>query len=323
MRNYLKNKNEYIEDGKRYIEDIDQIYNLMKLGDKYTFCCCIHQRGIKLYQYVKDSKYIERTDCSGKKLWLDSAAMQKVEETIAAFDEAVDEAVNGGGYTEVWLEGLDGFVYYRRITSGMPFSRRRFDIVKVFPDESGETVKLFSEDCSVSAMIRQIENDTVLFGKETLEAEKAIDYICHSDNKTIAFNPLYLSALKENDKMMQCELKLHYGIADEDECRFLSEKTGLRILPLLPKDYDKSYVVEAIDENENSEFLELLHHSGYKILHRPYFAMMNSTHKNISLNPHTKTGVDAAEQDAEAITFDEFLALFDEYEKSKLQLTNR
>ena len=318
MRNYLKNKNEYIEDGKRYIEDIEHIYKLMKFGDKYAFSCSIHQRGNRLYLYVKGSKYIERTDCSGKKLWLDTAALQKVEEAVEAFDEIIDEAVNGGGYTEVRVEGLDGFIYYRRVNS-MVFLRRSFNFVTVFPDENGETVKLFSENCSVSDMIRNIEWDTGLFGKKTKEAENALDYLCHSDNKTLAFNPLYLSAVKENDKMMQCELKLHYGIANEDECRYISEKTGLKILPLLPKEYDKSYVVETINENENSEFLELLCNSGYRIQHRPYFAMMNSTHENITLNPHTKYGVDAAEQEAEAISFDEFLALFDEYEKSKLQ----
>ena len=35
MRNYLKNKNEYIEDGKRYIENIKSIDDLVKQGEKY------------------------------------------------------------------------------------------------------------------------------------------------------------------------------------------------------------------------------------------------------------------------------------------------
>ncbi|MBR3439104.1 MAG: hypothetical protein IKH13_06355 [Clostridia bacterium] len=223
MRNYMKNKNEFIEDGKRYIENIKSIDDLVKQGEKYIFDCRIHQRGSRRYQYIKGDKYIEKADNTGKKLWLDSAAMQKVEETIAAFDEAVDEAVNGGGYTEVWVEGIDGFVYYRRVTRGAPFSRRIFDVVMAFPDESGEAVKILFRNCHVSDMIGQIGRSGMLFGKKTEETEKALDYILHSDNKTIAFNPIYLSAVKENDKMMQCELKLLYRIADEDECRYVSE----------------------------------------------------------------------------------------------------
>ena len=315
MRNYMKNKNEFIEDGKRYIENIKSIDDLVKQGEKYIFDCRIHQRGSRRYQYIKGDKYIEKADNTGKKLWLDSAAMQKVEETIAAFDEAVDEAVNGGGYTEVWVEGIDGFVYYRRVTRGVPFSRRIFDVVMAFPDESGEAVKILFRNCHVSDMIGQIGRSGMLFGKKTEETEKALDYILHSDNKTIAFNPIYLSAVKENDKMMQCELKLLYRIADEDECRYVSEKTGVRILPSLTEKYDRNYVISV--ESTLYKDYKLLIDSGYSIAHRPYFAMMGHTHYKYQLNPHTKSGVDAAEQDAEAITFDEFLVLFDEYEKSK------
>jgi hypothetical protein len=315
MRNYMKNKNEYIEDGKRYIEDIKSIDDLVKHGEKYVFYCKIHQRGSRRYQYIKGDEYIEKADNTGKKLWLDSAAMQKIEETIAAFDEAVDEAVNGGGYTEVWVEGLDGFVYYRRVTNGVSFSRRIFDVVMVFPDDEGVTVKMFFKDCSTSGIVSEIYHCGNVFGKKTKSAETALNYILHSDNKTIAFNPLYLSAVKENDKMMQCELKLLYRIADEDECRYISEKTGVRILPSLTEKYDRNYVISV--ESILYKDYKLLIDSGYRIAHRPYFAMMGHTHYKYQLNPHTKSGVDAAEQDAEAITFDEFLALFDEYEKSK------
>ena len=314
MRNYMKNKNEYIEDGKRYIENIKSIDDLVKQGEKYIFDCRIHQRGSRRYQYIKGAEYIEKADNTGKKLWLDTAAMQKVAETIAAFDEAFDEAVNGSGYTEVWVEGLDGFVYYRRVTNGVPFSRRIFDVVMVFPDDEGVTVKMFFKDCSTSGIVSGIYHCGHVFGKKTKSAETALNYILHSDNKTIAFNPIYLSALKENDRIMQCELKLYYRIADENDCRYLSEVRGVRILPSLPERYDKNYVISK--ESTTYEDYILLVDSGYSIAHRPYFAMMGHTHYKYQLNPHTKSGVDAADNDAEAISFDEFLALFDEYEKA-------
>lgn len=80
----------------------------------------------------------------------------------------------------------------------------------------------------------------------------------------------------------------------------------LRTLPKLPEEFNRNYVVQAdtIDRT-------LLKDSGYSVLHRPYFAMKGSTHDNWMLNPHTRSGVDAAKKDEPAISFDEFLALFE------------
>jgi hypothetical protein len=85
----------------------------------------------------------------------------------------------------------------------------------------------------------------------------------------------------------------------------LSKLFNCRILPSLPEEYNKDYVIEGgVDYT-------LLKHSGYSMWHRPYFAMPGSTHKRITLNPHTKYGLDAGKVDAEAISFQEFLKLFD------------
>lgn len=83
-----------------------------------------------------------------------------------------------------------------------------------------------------------------------------------------------------------------------------------KILPQLSKEYDKYYVVDA-----STVKCAILRRSGYKILHRPYFAMKNSTHEKWQLNPHTKTGIDAAQNDAKAIPFKEFLRLFEKADK--------
>ena len=79
-----------------------------------------------------------------------------------------------------------------------------------------------------------------------------------------------------------------------------------KTLPQLSKEHDKYYVVDA-----STVKFAVLRRSGYKILHRPYFAMRNSTHEKWQLNPHTKTGIDAAEIDTKAIPFKEFLRLFE------------
>lgn len=99
---------------------------------------------------------------------------------------------------------------------------------------------------------------------------------------------------------------------DGDKIRIseIENLTGKRILPPLPEEYDRDFIVDAgtIDE----EIKALLVDSGYRIVHRPYFSMEGSTHKKWELNPHRKSVVDAAPVDAEAIPFYEFEALFDE-----------
>lgn len=86
----------------------------------------------------------------------------------------------------------------------------------------------------------------------------------------------------------------------------------VRILPKLPKEYDKNYVVQA-----DTVDWPLLKNSGYTVMHRPYFAMPGSTHDNWMLNPHTRSGVDAAKKDEPAISFDEFLAMFETAAKTE------
>ena len=56
----------------------------------------------------------------------------------------------------------------------------------------------------------------------------------------------------------------------------------------------------------------ILERSGYHISHRPYFSMWNATRSKWELNPYTKTGVDAAPKDAETISFQEYLELFED-----------
>ena len=129
-----------------------------------------------------------------------------------------------------------------------------------------------------------------------------------STKETISENPIFNAALEQDDKLLALILKLHYGIADDDECSFLSDLFGYRILPALSEEYNKEYVIEGdIDR-------DLLQHSGYRMLHRPYFALMGcarGTDRRKTLNPHTKQGVDAGSVSLEAISFQEYLKLFD------------
>lgn len=99
------------------------------------------------------------------------------------------------------------------------------------------------------------------------------------------------------------------------KCSLIAKMLERRTLPQLPDEFDKEYVVD-VDTMTDRSF-SLLRRSGYVILHRPYFAMCCSTHKKYTLNPHTKQGVDAAEAGRAAISFCEFLELFENTDENR------
>ena len=132
-----------------------------------------------------------------------------------------------------------------------------------------------------------------------------IEELHHGTPEGVEKNPLYLSAGASGDVLMQKQLKIVYRVASPEDCAWLSEKTGKPVLPSLPEAYDRKYYVRT-----DSIDFDTLHRSGYQLLHRPYFAMNGSTHEAYSLNPHTKSGVDAAPDEAETISFEEYLELF-------------
>ncbi len=78
-------------------------------------------------------------------------------------------------------------------------------------------------------------------------------------------------------------------------------KNIINTLPDLPENFNQNYYIKTSTVN-----IRLLRRSGYKILHRPYFAMKNSTHDAVTINPHKKECVDAAPISADAI----FLMIF-------------
>lgn len=118
-------------------------------------------------------------------------------------------------------------------------------------------------------------------------------------------NPLYLNAVKTKDRLMQIEIKIFFHIADNDDCRWLEKYTGMRILPPLGIEHNRNYSIAKTEID-----IQLLVNSGYKIRHRPYFLMQNSTHTVWQINPHTKYGIDACEKGTDTISFSEFLDFF-------------
>ncbi len=90
------------------------------------------------------------------------------------------------------------------------------------------------------------------------------------------------------------------------------EKTNAGVLSALSDAYDREYYVDAASVD-----YPLLERSGYRLLHRPNICMYGSTRKMYTLNPHTKCGVDAAKIGNTAISFQDYLKLFEEEDKQQ------
>ena len=291
MKEYLKNSNEFILDGKRYVEKIRKCVCIEIEDSVYILKCGIHQRGEHFYRYTKGSGIISKRYNDKKALHLSDEALNTVMTAIAEHDKCIAEMKKSKPVT-VENEGRAVAIRYFRVGDGSIAFFLEYDI----NEKHGEKIYY-----SLSSL------HYLLFYVADLIYRGIYDGIVSSTKKTIADNPVYKAAIDQGDELFAKILKLHFGIADDSECSFLSEYFGIRILPSLPEEYNKDYYIDA-----DTIDWALLYQSGYSFQHRPYFAMKGSTHEKITVNPHFKRGTDAAKISAESISFQKFLELFDE-----------
>ena len=98
------------------------------------------------------------------------------------------------------------------------------------------------------------------------------------------------------------------GCTNEKTIQKMSDCT----LPALPVEFDKDYVIEIAAIQE--EAYALFRRSGYTLWHRPNVCLQGYTRKKIIVNPYRKRGTDAVKEGAFAISFSEFLTLFENAE---------
>lgn len=278
--------NEYTEEGKLFLKRIRKCKCLKKAGGEYFIQCKITQRGEHDYCCDEDAKYIRRIP--GEKIfWLDREARAVVLDAIREFDDLCRFAKDN--YIRIYADDPQKVLYFARL------SNRTFECVFKYINESNETVLEHLHSAPLEELMH-IASDRLPSCPRSMRLTA----------ESIESDPLYVAAKNSDDEMLASQIRTYYNI-DSDRDRTLLERIlGIRVLPVLPEEYNKNYVIysDTIDTR-------VLDHSGYRILHRPYFGMMNSTHSKWQLNPHTKTGVDAAEEDAEAMDFKDFLTLFD------------
>lgn len=198
---------------------------------------------------------------------------------------------------KVEIKELNTVVYYHH------YDKQIYRFLAEYHNGRGKTVTDGVKDGGIGGLISSVPSCFDIIRNE--ERERIWDVLRASDEKTIMENQFYLKAIEFDDVLMQKKMRLHYNIASEEDCLWLSEALGYRILPALGEEYDKSYVVK-------SDTIDgvLLKHSGYTVLHRPNIAMYGNTRRMYQLNPHRKSGVDAAREDSEAIDFCDYLDMF-------------
>lgn len=290
----MKNHNEYYVDDRLYIKSIKRCSCNKQLGDYFELECKIHQRGGHEYYYTEGGGYISR-HIGGKKLWLESEPLRDIKAAVECFRRnvsALREAADGS----IDIKNPDFTFYYKQT----PLHRYNILCAGI---QNGNMHLQYNNNVSIDEMIWNLRH--WYYGYNDIPNE-AIAAITASSRKNIEQNPIYNCAVQNNDELLKHQLLVHYGIADKKECSWLAKFTGDKILPPLPEEYNKYYVVDS-----DTVELSRLNKSGYTIVHRPYFSMRNSTHKKWMLNPHTKEGVDAAADDADSMAFSDFLELFE------------
>lgn len=301
MKEYTKNQNEYRVDGKLYVEKIKSCKVREKRNGLYAVECRIHQRGVHWYYCGNEPEYLNKEQAGrGKKFWLSESAKETVAAVIEGYEKLVAAAKAESITVSVKLSDEIGLnVQYKHK------AENKYDFVTEIYLNGTLYSQKYTYGQRLKEMLHQlhyIHIDSGLRGT----------YDCEKEYRII-FEALYDTAGKHGDDLMQLEMKLLNNTADEDECRRLSELLGVKIL--LPKkntvgiDEDgepttKEYAV--IKETVN---FSLLHNSGYTFLHRPLFAMIGSTRDNITIDPANRCVVDAAKENMEAVTFEEFLKL--------------
>ena len=71
--------------------------------------------------------------------------------------------------------------------------------------------------------------------------------------------------------------------------------------------YDKDDTERVIIVESSKELAKCLEDEGYRIWHKPYFAMPGYTHSKWTVKPDKKEALDAAKNDLKAITAEEFI----------------
>lgn len=287
-------------DGKCWLNEVQACSCSKKVGSSHVVTCKIHQRGTHDFDCTEQADRLVR----GEKTWyLTDEARKPVLSAIRSFEQKTAEFENGS-HVPVRIPQANMQILLRRR------DKESFDAVvkNQYNQQRPETCWL--KNLPIGEIIRETAF-RLCFGREDKGLEELSDVLRRTPANLLSENLFYLAALASGDELLQLQIRLHYNLADKDDCRKLEEALGYRILPPLGAEFDCDFVIPS----EEIDYVLLLR-SGYGILHRPYFSMRGYTHDLWEINPHSKSGVDAGKADGDHISFQDFLNLFQSAEAS-------
>ena len=277
MKNQAKMNVVKIDD-KYYVKKIKALKCVKRIGDEYFISCDIKMRGYKEYKYKRNedyiTRYIPKVEARPKILYLERIALNQIIDLINEFDLNIHSLD-----MDKYKIG-DFYINYKGNKDGT------YDLYFEY-----NHAKFYKKNISIIPYFMRLD----LFPLDK--------FIITDDLET---NPLYILAKKRNDSELEGKIRIYYNAETNEDIDRIREKAGCEILPKLDESHNIDYIVNNITD-ENVKILEA---SGYRMIHRPHFAMRGSTHSKWILNPYNKSGVDAAKDDDNAISFHEFLNLF-------------
>ncbi len=306
-----KNQNVYIEEGVYHIRKIKSCRVTGTLGLEICARCRIKELGT--YEYLYDpKKRILRRPYRGKhkEYVLDENAADTLMKEYYAFTERVKKAEDAENREDISVE----FTNISEVFSLIRTGEESFTYLRevVYKEDGFIGARELEEDMTLSRFIGRLASeigDLLPDPGDDGSGFKEMERIIRSrEPEDICRNPLFSMAEKYGDELLEKQLKVYYGTEDEDDCRWLECRLGKRILPRLPGEERRPYCV--LRETMSSEDMDLLDRSGYRIYHKPYFALKGYTKSAWTLYPCSKEGRDAAPVGSEMISFSEFLEMF-------------
>ena len=231
---------------------------------------------------------------SGNELYLTNEAKKPVLSAIQRFEKDVAGVEGGNNIPIAFPNDVLKVLLLRR-------SKENFDAVLKYNNYTFFPTTQLISDNPIGDIIK--ETVEVLF-RGLHEEDRALG-LRNTAKETLPENPFYQAALKASDELLKAQILLFYNLADKEDCLFLEKVLGARVLPPLGN-YGHFYTVPGKEID-----YELLRRSGYRFLHKPYFAMEGYTHDLWKIDPYAKRAVDSAKKGSETISFREFLELFD------------
>ena len=284
-------------DGKRWLNEVQACSCSKKVGTSYVVTCKIHQRGTHDYDCTEQADRLVRSE---KTWYLTDEARVPVLNAIRSFEQKTAEFENGS-HVSVRISQANMQILLRRR------DKESFDAVVKDQYNQKRPETYWLKNLPIGKIIRETASAfRWCFGQEDKGLKELWDLLWRTPANLLSENPFYLAALASDDELLQLQIRLHYKLADKEDCRKLEKALGYRILPPLEEEFDRDFAIpsEEID-------YELLRRSSYGILHRPYFSMRGYTHDLWRINPHKKSGVDAAKEDSEPVSFRDFLRMFE------------